>query len=562
LYSFSLGLTSPALAAAEASLLLGLSAGWQGVENRVQVEELESLRPHRVLALSSAWTGSLSEGAASGKNQDEEIMALYAAWRNFPAQEPAVDLALSFDEASPDRFKDSRGRYQVQTGPAVQSVNGPWARYGPGAALFLGNRGTSAPVTIRPGSSALFAPGRSVRDFTLEFWAYPNAMENGEQLLSWTAAGNQRIFCEALRNRLKWTFQELFHSPGGGGSGLTIVLEGRTPLVPRTWSHHLIRYNADSGLLEYLINGKIENIAYTSASGGEGGDVYTPRLNRDGAFVLGGRFSGILDEFRIYNRVITRPGRTALENSGRTSLDLPELAKFPRSGGRIETRALDLGERNSRVLRIEAAGGRLSQVRGQRRMAVKNTYAGRGSFRFPDNSALQFFIRAGEEPYQFSRIPWIPIVPGEPAPETVRGRYVQVAAAFYPSGDCETTPYLEEIRIVYDKNEAPYPPSLVTARALDGAVELSWRPSPDEDTRGYLIYYGTTSGVYYGEGAQPGPSPVDAGNRTSLRIEGLRNGTLYFFALAAYDGSGRRPEELHPGKFSKEVSARPLRMNQ
>ncbi|MDR2073599.1 MAG: hypothetical protein LBP60_09235 [Spirochaetaceae bacterium] len=562
LYSFSLVLASLKLTAIETTMILGASAGWQGVEKRVQVEELEALRPYRVLALSSAWTGSLSAGTGSAGSRDEEIMALYAAWRNFPAQESAVDLALDFDETAPERFTDRRGRYQVQVSPAVQSVNGRWARYGRGAALFSGNRENSAPVTVRPGNSALFTPGRNVRDFSLEFWAYPNAMENGEQLLSWAAVDNQRIFCEAQRNRLRWTFQELFSPPGGRGSRFTIILEGRTPLVPRTWSHHLIRYNADSGLLEYLINGQIENIAYTTASGREGGDVYTPRLNRDGAFVLGSRFSGILDEFRIYNKVVASPGRTALENTGRVSIELPELAKFPRNGGRIETRTLDLGERNSMVLRIEASGGRMGQAQGQRRMAIRNIYAGRGNFRFPDNSMLQFFIRAGEEPYQFSRISWTPIVPGEPVPETIRGRYVQVAAAFYPSGDCETSPYLEEIRIIYDKNEAPYPPSLVTARALNGAVDLAWRPSPDEDTRGYLIYYGTTSGVYYGEGARLGSSPIDAGNRTSLRIEGLQNGTLYFFVVAAYDGISRRPDELHPGKFSKEVAARPLRMNE
>jgi hypothetical protein len=267
----------------------------------------------------------------------------------------------------------------------------------------------------------------------------------------------------------------------------------------------------------------------------------------------------MIDEFRIYNRVINAPGRSALENAGRTALELPELAKFPRGGGRIETRTLDLGEKGSVVQRIEASGGRLSPVQGQRRMTLRNIYAGRGNFRFPDDSALQFFIRAGEEPYRFNQIPWIPVVPGEDIPGTIRGRYVQLAAAFYPSGDGETSPYLEELRIVYDRNEAPYPPSLVIARALDGAVELSWRNSPDGDTRGYLVYYGTSAGVYYGEGALPGPSPIDAGSRTSLRIEGLRNGTLYFFAVAAYDGSGGRPEDLHPGRFSKEVSARPLR---
>ncbi|MDR1144280.1 MAG: hypothetical protein LBK77_08730 [Spirochaetaceae bacterium] len=556
MYSFCSLFVIPDLDAAEKTLILGASSGWNAVEKRTQVGEFAAVRPHKVLALSSAWTASPSGGGARAGTPDtnEDILALYAAYRNFPAREAALDLAASFDENRPEHFSDAAGRYRVQVSPLVQAANERWARYGSGAALFAGRDST---VSFIPGRSSLFAPGRNVRDFTMEFWLYPNTVENGGQICRFSAADNQRIICESSKNRLRWTFQNFF-SPPGNGQGLTITVESKTALIPRTWTHHLVRYNADTGLLEYLINGRVENTAYTTGSGKEGGDVYTPRLNRDGSFILGGRFSGMIDEFRIYNRVIEAPGRRALEQQSPAGLELPELAKFPRGGGRIETRTLDLGETGSAVLRIEASGGRLTPA-GAGPGAVKNVYAGRGDFRFPDNSALQFFIRAGEEPYRFNQIPWVPVVPGAEIPAVVQGRYIQLAAAFYPSADCETSPYLEEVRIVYDSNEAPYPPSLVIARALDGGVELSWRSSPDADTRGYLVYYGTSPGVYYGEGAAPGPSPINAGNRNSLRIDGLRNGTLYFFAVSAYDGPGSG--DPHQGKFSKEVSARPLRTN-
>jgi hypothetical protein len=566
LYSFCL--FSVSLGAAEKTLILGASAGWGAVEKRVQVEEMTAVRPYTVLALSSAIQAGQPAGgggaavAGTPDRTGDDILALYAAYRNFPGQESALDLDVSFDEGRPERFADSSGNYRISVSGAAQSVDERRARYGRGAALFTGeDRNNGAPVTIRPTSSSLFAPGRSVRDFSIEFWLYPNNMENGEQIIAWTAAENQRIFCEASKNRIRWTFQELFTPPeklrqaSRGGSGerprLTITLESRASIIPRRWSHHLIRYNADTGLLEYLVDGRIENMAYTTASGREGGDVYTPLINRDGAFILGNRFSGMLDEFRIYNKVINAPGRTSSLNSA--SLELPELAKFPREGGRVETRSIDLGKPGSVVLRIEASGGRLGS--GGRGMTGKNIYAGKTNFRFPDDSTLQFFIRVGEDQYRFGQIPWIPLTPGETVPGAIKGRYVQLAVAFYPSGDCETSPYLEEIKIGYNSNEAPYPPSLVSARALDGAVELSWRVSPDEDVRGYLIYYGTSSGVYYGQGAVLGASPIDAGNRTFLRIEGLQNGTLYFFAVVAYNETGLRPD----GKFSREISARPLR---
>jgi hypothetical protein len=132
---------------------------------------------------------------------------------------------------------------------------------------------------------------------------------------------------------------------------------------------------------------------------------------------------------------------------------------------------------------------------------------------------------------------------------------VQLAAAFYPSGDGEAAPYLDELRVVYQRDDPPRPPSMVSAVPRDGAVDLYWRASPDRDLSGYLVYFGAASGEYFGESAMLGASPIDAGNRTSLRIGGLKNGTLYYFVVAGYD----RDNPADAGTFSREVSARPLR---
>jgi hypothetical protein len=266
--------------------------------------------------------------------------------------------------------------------------------------------------------------------------------------------------------------------------------------------------------------------------------------------VLGGRLAGIIDEFRIYSLY--------LEN--------PALTKYPLEGGRAESRTLDLGGRRSRVLKIEALGGRILDGTRNSRALPENVYAGNGSLRFADHSEIQFFIRANDTPYNWNDIPWVPVEPGTDLSEDLSGRYIQVAAAFYPSGDGETTPYLDELRISYRTAEPPLPPVQFSAIARDGAVELSWRASPGRDVGGYLIYYGTSSGEYFGDhaimgGAVPAgnpvvKSPVNVGNRTAVRIEGLKNGTLYYFAAAAYSAAdGGQPE---PGGFSREVAARPL----
>jgi hypothetical protein len=390
-------------------------------------------------------------------------------------------------------------------------------------------------------------------------------MENGERILSWTAArednqGNyalQRIQCTASKNRLQWLFQNFFAQPGAEETPISISFGGITPLVPRTWSNHVIRFNADTGLLEYLVNGEPEAITYATSSGRESGQRYHAVAGREGALVLGGRFMGMMDEFRIYGSFI----------------DAPVIRKYHQSGGRAETRVIDLGEYNSSVLRIDVSGGRSAYSGGR----VQNEYAGTGPFHFADDSALQFFIRAGDNPYQWAETPvydasggqfssfeavldnpeWRPFTPGTEL-SGIRGRYAQIAVMFYPSSNSETTPYLDRMTITYLPDEPPLPPTQLTAIARDGAVDLAWRASLDADVAGYLIYYGVFSGQYFGEGAILGDSPINVGKRTSVHIDGLQNGTLYYFVVAAYD----RFTPLHLGNFSREVSARPLRTGQ
>jgi hypothetical protein len=539
----------------EKTIAIGGENTWNAVERRAGITMLEAVRPRPVLALDSGLQGAAVTPRASSASEGSL----------FP------DLAISFDQAAPDLFTDQAGRYEVIAAPqsaeaVLSAVDSRWARMGEGAVFFsaaaargsIGLPGTgmqpdsAGPLVIHAQDpDALFAPGHHVRDFSVEFWLYPLNVENGEQILSWAASRPkaqggyyfQRIQCAVIKNRLQWHFQDFFSAPGGEAVQ-SLILNGASPVVPKLWSHHLIRFDADSGLLEYLVNGKTEALGYTTPSGTEGGEVYTPIIGIGGEFVLGKGYTGLMDEFRIHNRYAAQVG-------GEFSTE-GSIQKYP-AAGRMETRALDLGQESSGILRLEALGGRIT-LAGDR---VRNDYAGKGDFRFADNSVVQFFMRAGDNPYSWNDADWQVVSPGISLPPGFRGRYVQVAAVFYPSAGGETSPYLEELQIVYRPNEPPLPPTGVTAVARDGAVEISWRNSPSTELDGYLVYYGTGPGEYLGSGALRGPSPIDAGKRNTLRIEGLNNGTLYYFAVVSYTKS-LASSSARVGEFSREVTARPL----
>ena len=540
LYCFFL-LTGSVYGIGEKTITMGSSSSWELMEKRQGVAEALLIRPNPVLVLAGQpyETDTLLDSPLSGQ----------------------LELRLSFDEGLPLKFADSLGRYEISVSPELTAVSAPWSRIGNGAALFSKKSGSNIseePLVLTPRRNALFAPGSHIRDFSIEFWLYPQNLETGEQVFSLVseksdgrgAYFHQRLQCTASKNRLNWTFSDFFFAPGEK-ERKSLSLSG-PPLLNRVWSHHLIRFDADLGLLEYLVDGRVEAIEYATSSGREDGEVYTPVIGEDCHLSIGSRFSGLVDEFRIY--------RSCLEKS--------MLAKYPAQGGRAESRTLDLGSVNSRLIKIEAFGGRTGVPPG------RNEYTGNGLLSFSDHTEMKFYIRISNSPYNWNDVPWIPVAAGRDLPEDFRGRYIQVASDFYPGENGETSPYLSELRVIYYGAEAPPPPTHVFAAAKNGAVELSWKASPSNDVGGYMVYYGNARGEYFGDHAMLESavrvSPINVGNRTQVRIEGLDNGVLYYFAVAAYNKPaiynaepgriGFEPGRmvLEPGEFSREAAARPL----
>lgn len=71
---------------------------------------------------------------------------------------------------------------------------------------------------------------------------------------------------------------------------------------------------------------------------------------------------------------------------------------------------------------------------------------------------------------------------------------------------------------------------MAATSAAAAAVTVAWDPNTESDLAGYVVSYGTQSGVY--------STSVDVGNTTSWTISTLAAGQRYYFVVQAYNTSG------------------------
>ena len=434
------------------------------------------------------------------------------------------DLRLGFDGSAP---ADGASRWTVAPEGGWETAPASLARFGTGAATF---RAPLNKLVLQPVSSQLFTPGWPSGDFSIEFWLKPVKAESGEIVLLWKStrkAGSawlsQQMSCLVLRNRLSFGFINFFADPSGKATNFS--MQGASVLVPGRWTHHLLRFDSATGLLEYLMDGRPEAVLYATSTGRQGGTVFPFQAGTGGKLDIGPNYSGLMDELRV---------RTAW-------VEKPFLARYAPSGGVAISPIWDLGSTNSTLTSIGA------------------------TVRAPGEAAVQWSYRLGDSSagWRADSPAWLPFVPGQPlsAPGggPALGRYVQVRMELFPDAAGEKGPAVSGIRFEYRPDLPPAPPARLSAVAGDGTVTLRWPPSSEADVRGYMVYYGYASGEYFGEDALEGSSPVmvPGAGVSGLTLSGLRNGALCFVVVAAYDGA----DPPHVGEFSREVSARPSRIH-
>ena len=428
-----------------------------------------------------------------------------------------TDLYLSFDSPAP---LDEAGNYIIMASRSFFSGK-ERARQGEGAAIFNTD---GEGISLRGRASAIFARRGVLPSFTISFWLYPSAVENGSVVFSWRSQlvpkGGlnpvyQGIKASFEQSRLVWDFSNVWLAESGEPLSARLAPDRMT--IPGKWSFHQLSYDADSGFLEYRIDGRTEASVCVKKLAGNGRASVAGFISGDADIEIAPKYSGLMDEFRIERQPLA-----AVNVEG-----LRELAGFyPAAGGRFTTAPLDTGRGEARLLSADI------------------------SIIEPEGTESEFYVRGGNNFHEWTESypAWIPLANGKPA-EAISGQYFQIAGGLYPDASRGKTPLLTWISLNLEKRNEPWPPLKVRGEAGSGNVRISWTPPADSSARGYLVYFGEGHGEYLSQG-----SPIDVGNSLSCVISGLENGKMYYFAVASYGDAGA----AFPGALSPEVAARPL----
>ncbi len=476
-----------------------------------------------------------------------------AGWKDFPflagtgfqrAKDGTLDLTLAASEYQADddtdllvhfndKLRDEASRYRiVDTGNLVQRG---FSALGGGSAVF--REGTS--LVLQATSEALLNPGRGWRDFTIEFWLYPSRVEDGETVLEWqggrTSSGSfetQGIRASFENSRLVWTFQNLF-SASPALPAVTLVVKGDSLLIPKQWHHHLIRFKASTGLLEYLVDGKTEGLTHATPSGTEDGHPYGAVIGPKtrGELLLGGHYNGAIDELRFTRAWVENPQFDRY------------LADFATRGTAI-SRIFDLRFPDSTVERVKV------------RASAEGNTALVWSFRMAESIRYQWTF-SGETTRSLTSPEteadsWIRFQPGQDLSRLASGRYLQLRVDLLPSGTGTETPRVNSMEVLTRPDPPPPSPSGVEVIPGDGQLTVRWKPVLQGSVQGYLVFFGPRPGQTQGTASSQGPSPLDVGKANEVVLSGLLNDQIYYVSLVAYRSTA-------VSVVSREVTGRPQR---
>lgn len=430
-----------------------------------------------------------------------------------------TDCLIDFEN---NRTYDKTGHYQLISNGTFPSKK---CAVGKGAALSRAREG----IELKGDETSFFGYEGPAGSFTIDFWICPSTVENGEVILSWRSSKNiagqvvyQLISTSFYKNKVMVLFSNIFE--GWTANNGDVTLCSSRSIIPNKWSHHVISFEDETGILEYRIDGGLEDIKFLTDTGHEGGSVYSAVMGVGANLKLCPSYTGLIDDFMITRSYFDLHQEEIAENT-----EIRKQEHYRATGGRFESKPI-----------LTKEGTIIDSVKAE--VSV------------PSQTAIKLYVRGGDNYFNWtSDYPeWIPVKSGEKITD-LSGMYFQIAGELFPDGGGAATPSVTQIDVEYTTLPEPLPPYKITVEKGDGQVTLSWSYSVDDTAGGYYIYYGNRPGEYLGRVAAEGASPVNAGNVTSYTLTGLKNGAIYYFAIATYSKIDNRI----CGPLSKEVFARP-----
>lgn len=442
-------------------------------------------------------------------------------------QDYDTDLLLNFESIS---NSDVTGNYEIVTDLSEITKN---AARGKGAGAFSD---ATKGISLSGQGSSIFGSSGLVGSFTIGFYLRPLTAESGEIVLMWNSSRDianyslyQMVVVEVHNNRLLWNFTNFFDFNLDSSEyeflsnpNNEIILEGSSALIPKKWAYHQVSFDDNTGLFEYTVDGRVEDLCYVTKTGNERGEVCLPHLGVPAMLEIAPSFTGSIDEFCI-----------SRSNKNLSKFD----EKYHGEGGRFISEPFCLSDSGATVSMMEV---------------LENV---------PSQTAVEYFIRSGEHCFDWTEDypEWEAINPDEEV--AIQGKFFQVAADLYTDGGGQISPSVTEIKLVYSVQDPPLPPYQVKAVPKNGSVDLTWYSASGYGNNkkvGYYIYYGEKSGEYLGTEALQGSSPImvtDFGSEAenSFTIDGLENGRIYYFAISSFPLDNPDLE----GELSSEVFARP-----
>ncbi len=432
--------------------------------------------------------------------------------------EPFTDILLPLNDR---QDADRSGHYRILSQPEYDKRH---FKAGGGSAAFY--RDTE--LVLKTGkTSALFAPFSNWEDFTVEFWLYPANPGEEENIIRWEGLGrmedeiySQSILCRFNNRRLVWSFSNFFQLPGQYETFFEI---SGSPVLPRQWNHHMLRYSSQTGMLEYLINGQPSAIIYTTPKGEESSTVLIPKIGEEpGELVLGSGFTGFMDEFRLERR-----------------FGEAENTKLYSQAGFGVSPVLDMEFPDSSVNLLEHSASVPDNT------AVYLYYAMTNSLMAAEEYRAEF---SGSQSVLEHPEIWHPVKDGSLSHPVEKGRYLVLSFLLFPDMKKDISPNLSTINVDYSPSFPPFPPSQLKAGMEGDRLHIQWSPSPSPGVDSYLVYFGEKPGEYI----YPG-SPLRIQGKTDAYIDGLLPFKQYFFAVKSCISG----ESSRSSCFSREISVRP-----